>query len=1206
MEKQFIKTTFFKIMRMTVIQLAIAVAFMVASYAKEAKAQEVLAKTVTVSIKNSTIKGVLKELEKESGVPFVFSSKNSISQATNLTLTANNESLKNVLSRFLPPLNIGYKVVHNAIILTPMSAVEEKIVLPSSTIETSMPSITADVTVKGKVVDSETGETLPGVTVKVKGTTAGTTTDVSGKYSISVAKGATLVFSFIGMKTQEVSVDGRTEINVSLAPDNSMLEEVAVVSDGYGLVKKTDNTGSVASMSARDLKNIPITSAAQAMTGRMAGVSVVTTDGSPDADVVIRVRGGGSLTQDNSPLYVVDGFIVNSIKDVPPSDIESINVLKDAAATAIYGAQASNGVVVITTKKPRPGRTTVSYNGFMQFKTLPSDRAYKVLSPYEYVLVNYERAKLKTNADVNNMEKFFGKYGDYDLYQNKKGTNWQDELFGSPRTTQSHNLSISGGNENTTMSLSLTNNTDQGLLTGSGYNRNVINFKINQTITKKLKFDASARVTNTIIDGAGTSGTAQLNIKDAVQTRPTNGIADELDIDLSSAGTDDDFASFLLALVSPKKLVSQDWRKRTTQDYVFNAGLSWAILKDLNLKSTITGSKSFDKNLRYYGPLTGESFNNGSSLPIGEKTVNEVDSFRWLNTLGYQMSGLGKHKLDFLLGHEVYSLGGNQSFIRTEDFRASITPEELFANMSFGRTDRQSTAEVTNVNRVSGFGRINYQFKDRYLAAITFRADASSKFSAENRVGLFPALALGWKISETKLFKNITALDELKLRASYGATGNDRIDATATKFLFEATTLRGPGFGNVDNVYYAPTGTTLYNPNLVWETTINKNLGLDFAFFKQRLVGSIDLYQNVTKDLLLQSAIPSSSGFTRQWNNVGSTSNKGVELSLTGYFIDKSDVSFSANFNFGMNRAKVEALDGTTERFFQSNWASTDLRDQDDFYVKVGGTLGDIYGYVTDGYYSTNDFASYDATARRYILKEGVINSTSITGNSAIRPGFIKLKDINGDGVVNSLDRKVIGNTLPKAQGGFGFNGRYKGLDASIFFNWSYGNDVYNTGKIQYNQFRRVTYGNLTDAMSLENRFTYLDVDGKYTGTPGEIVTDLTQLAELNANKNIWSPLGFSDSQTLISDWAVEDGSFIRLNNLNIGYSLPKSWISKLGMSQFRVYVTGNNLYLWTKYSGYDPEVSTTRSSYSGLTPGVDYSSFPRSRSYTFGVNITF
>lgn len=1060
--------------------------------------------------------------------------------------------------------------------------------------------------VRGVVKDAS-NETLPGVSVRVKGTTTGVTTDVDGTFSISAAKNATLILSFIGMQTLEVPVNGKTQLDIVLQQDENTLDEVVVVDYGYGTVKKTDMTGSVATMSARDLRTIPVANAAQAMTGRMPGVSVLTSDGSPDAEVVIRVRGGGSITQDNSPLYVVDGFIVNSIRDIPPTDIQSITVLKDASATAIYGAQASNGVIVITTKNPVAGKVSVSYNGFMQLKTLPTNRRYSVLSPYEYVLLNYERAKLRSQADVNNMERFFGKYDDYDLYQQKEGTDWQNELFGAPRTSQYHNVSLSGGTESTKISLSLTNNQDQGLLTGSAFDRNVINFKLSQTISKKLKFETFARITNTVVDGAGTSGNAQINIKDAVQTRPINGIADELDIDLNAVSNDDDFQSFLLSLVSPTELAKQDWRRRTTNDYILSGALSYAIAKNVDFKSTLTTSNTFDKNLRFYGPLTGESFNNGGSLPLGEKTNIELTSLRWLNTLSYKLEKSAAHKFDFLVGHEVYSNGGNYSFIRSEDFRASILPEELFANMTFGRTDRYETQEYTDANRVSAFGRANYQLKDKYLATVTFRGDMSSKFAKENRLGIFPAIALGWKLSDESFMDGFNALDELKLRVSYGATGNDRIDATATQFLFRGSTLRGPGFGNFDNTYYTPSGTTLYNPNLVWETTINRNAGADFSLLQHKIEGSLDVYHNTTRDLLLRSAIPSSTGFTTQWNNVGSTSNKGIELGLTTYLVDRKDFTLSANFNIGRNIAKVEALDGTTERFFQSGWASTDLRDQDDFFVRVGGTLGDIYGYVTDGYYSTSEFSSYNPVTGRYILNDGVPNSSGVVGNANIRPGFLKLKDLNGDGIINSADRQVIGNTLPKAQGGFGLNGRYKGFDVSAFFNWTYGNDVYNTGKIQFNQLRRVTFGNLLTDMSLENRFTYLDVDGRFTGVAGGIVTDLDQLAQLNAGKTIWSPHGLGDAQTVIHSWAVEDGSFIRLNNLNIGYSLPRELLSSLKISQLRVYATGNNLHLWTKYSGYDPEVSTSRNTgYQGLTPGVDYSSFPRSRAYTVGVNVTF
>jgi TonB-linked SusC/RagA family outer membrane protein len=1061
--------------------------------------------------------------------------------------------------------------------------------------------------VTGVVTDGETGDSLPGVTVLEANTSNGSVTDLDGKYSIMVNQGASITYNFVGYVQTTLEVGTQSVIDVKMDVDVMSLDEVVIVDYGYGSVKKTDNTGSVATLSGTELKKIPFSSAAQALSGRLPGVNVLTTDGSPDAEVVIRVRGGGSITQDNSPLYVVDGFIVGSIRDVPPSDIESITVLKDAAATAIYGAQASNGVVVVRTKEPKAGETTISYNAFVQMKTLPGNRRYEVLSPHEYVMANYEYNKLRSESSLRNFERFFGTYEDLELYRFKKATDWQDELFGQTQYSQYHNFSVSGGNENTKISLSLTRNDDDGILVGNGYQRNVANFKLSQKLANRLTFEMQARITNTKVSGAGTAGSAQLSIKDAIQTRPVNGIADELDIDLNAVSSDDDFQAFLLNLVNPTELLKQDWRRRTDNNYVFNAALNWEAIDGLNLKTTLTRSNGFRETLRFYGPLTSESFNNGGNLPLGQKTDRENFSYRWLNTANYSFPMLkGDHDVKVLVGQEIYSSGGKQQFVRSEDFRLSITPEELFANMTFGRTDRHETQDFTNSNRFSLFGRADYQYKNKYIAALTFRSDASSRFGKDNRLGIFPAIALGWKISEEK-FLNTKAVDELKLRVSIGTTGNDRISATATQFLFEGSTNKGPGFGNVDNVYYTPEGSTLYNPDLVWETTISRNLGLDFSFFQSKIFGSLDAYANTTKDLLLQSSIPSNTGFRTQWNNIGSTSNKGIELGLTGYIIDKQDLTISVNANFGINRAKIEELDGTNERFFQSNWASTDLNARDDFYLKVGGTIGDVYGYVTDGFYGVGEFQSYDETSGDYILNEGVANTASITGNNNIRPGFLKLKDINGDSLITAEDRQVIGNTLPKAQGGFGFNTSYKGFDASIFFNWSYGNDIYNTGKIQFNQFRRVTFGNMLSTMSSDNRFTYIDEDGSITGTAGEIVTDLAQLGQMNADKNIWSHNSYGGANAIVHSWAIEDGSFIRLNQITIGYTIPSNILDKVGIGSCRFYVTGNNLHVWTKYSGYDPEVSTTRSSgYSALTPGVDYSSYPRNRSYTVGVNVTF
>jgi len=1076
--------------------------------------------------------------------------------------------------------------------------------------DTQSESVLQTKTVSGKVTSAENGEEIPGVNVIIKGTSEGTVTDISGNFSIEVpSPETTLKFSYIGYVSEEIVVGNQSVVNVALAPDVTTLQEIVVVDVGYGTVKRSDLTGSVSSLSGKDLAKIPVASAAEAITGRMPGVSVLTTDGSPDAEVVIRVRGGGSITQDNSPLYVVDGFIVSSIRDIPPTDIVSIDVLKDAAATAIYGARGANGVIVVNTKRPQVGKTSVSYNGFAKFAEFPQNRKMEVLGPYEYVLAQYEFNKLRSETDLQNFEKLYGKYDDLELYQYKPGTDWQDELMGGTRFSQYHNITVNGGSERTRMNLSLTHNDEEGLLSNSGYKRSVVNFKLAHNISDRLELDAYTRVTNTVVDGAGTSGRAQFRVGNMVKSRPVNGIADELDIDLNNTTNDDDFTQFLKDLIDPRELLGDDWRKRTTQNYVLNAGLKWDITDNLQFNTVFTSETQVDERLRFYGPLTSESRQEGSSLPLGTKEDRDNWSYRWYNTIKYELTDIGFHHLDVLIGQEVNSEGGKSQNVRAEDFRVSISPDELFANMQLGTTVEHSTAQRKEENILSYFGRLNYSWNDKFLLTATLRRDASSLFSENQRVGYFPAVAVAWKLSEESFVQSLEFVDQLKFRVSYGETGNNRVDLNATTFVFAASTNNGPGFSTNDyNVYYSPSGDVLYNPDLRWETTINRNVGIDFSLFKSRINGNFDLYYNTTNDLLLQSAISQTSGFTSQWNNIGSTSNKGLEVALNAYLIDKPDFTLSFNFNIGMNRSNIDELDGTDERFLESNWASTDLKDRGDYYLKKGRTVGLIYGYVTDGMYTVDDFESYDEVNSVYVLRDGVVNDKTTLGVNNLRPGFLKLKDLNGDGIIDSEDRQVIGSTLPLSQGGFGVNAAYKGFDASIFFNWSYGNDVYNTGKIEFNQLYRSNYGNMLNTQSMDRRFTYIDVDGSYTGTPGELVTDLEQLRDLNEGKEIWSGSNsFGTATAVIHNFGVEDASFLRLNTLTLGYSLPESVISKIKISQFRIYATGYNLWLWTNYSGYDPEVSTTRNTdYQALTPGQDYSAYPRSRSYTVGVNITF
>jgi TonB-dependent starch-binding outer membrane protein SusC len=1061
--------------------------------------------------------------------------------------------------------------------------------------------------IKGRVMEEGSSDGLANVSVTVVETKKGVSTDATGNFSLTVAgrKSVTLSFSFVGYRSETVTTNGSAPVTVSLKKEQAAAaDEVVVI--GYGTAKKKDVTGATASMSSKDLEKIPLSSAAEAMTGRLPGVQVTTTDGQPGAEIVIRVRGGGSVTQDNSPLYIVDGFPVSSISDIAPTDIASIDILKDAASSAIYGARGANGVVIITTKSAKGGKTSISLNSFVQARTLP--RQLDVLSPYEFALAQYEYARIRSQSDVDNFSKYFGVYDDLELYKNQTGTNWQKKLFGTPVYSQQHNLSVTGGTEKTKMAFSMSNNKDEGLMPGSGYERTYMNFKLNHELYKTVKLDLTSRYTNTTINGAGTAGNAQVRIGDALSTRPVNGLADQIEIDPLAAGaTTDDYEQFLKSLVDPITLAAQDYRKDVTKVFNMNAGLSWNIKDNLTYRSEFGVDLRFNNNKRYYGPLTGESKTNGNSLPVGEIRNSRTEAYRWANTLNY-LYRKDKHDLNILVGQEINTGKIYTDYNRAENFAVNITPDKMFSNMQLGVMDQSQTFEGPGENLLSVFARAIYQYNRKYIFTLTTRYDGSSKFAPGKQWGAFPAFAGAWRISQEDFMRNVKAVSDLKLRLSYGVSGNNRIPNNLYRVTYSPQTNRPIGFGDVNQNYWGFASGILPNPDIKWETTITRDLGIDFAFWRNRLSGTLDLYYNTTPDLLVQSAIPSQTGFTTQIRNQGQTSNRGVELALTGLLINKKDLSLTANFNIGVNKARIDNLGGPESQVFNSNWAGTDLKTIDDYRLQVGKTIGLMYGYVSDGMYTTDDFDGYDAVQKKYLLKKGVADDGGLIGviggdiskAGTVRPGVLKLKDLNGDGVVDASDRTVIGSALPKYQGGFGINGSYKAFDFNAFFNYSVGNDVYNANKIAYSMLYRTTYGNMLDIMNSSNRFKYIDANGN-------LVTDLQQLAALNANATIWSPFSSGTASPVFQSWAVEDGSFLRLSNVQIGYALPRQLVSKLHMTRLRLYATVTNAFLWTKYTGYDPEVSATRSSsYTQLTPGVDYSAYPKSRSYTLGINVNF
>jgi len=967
-----------------------------------------------------------------------------------------------------------------------------------------------NVTVKGIVTDAITNEPLIGVNVIVLGEKTGTISDINGHYQIKASSQKTrLRFTYIGYTPQEEQIAGKTEINIKLAPDSKTMDEVVVV--GYGSMRKGDISSAITSVSGDAIKDMPVSSVAEAISGKMAGVQVTTTDGDPDAEIMIRVRGGSSITQSNDPLYIVDGFQVTSIKDIAPTDIESISVLKDAASTAIYGSKGANGVILITTKSTKAGKTKVSFNTFLQRKFFPMERKFNVLNPYEYVLSRYEYFKLRgiNGIDYN---KYFGDFADIDIYKNVQGTDWQDEMFGNVEQYSNYfNVSISGGNETTQTVLSFTQNKDDGLLPRSNYNRSNINFKLNHQIAKNLKLETGLRFFSTEINGAGTSGSSDLRVSDIVKARPTNGLADYFDMSNFPTNTTDDqaYQAFLDGQVNPTEKVKQDYRKKTGRTINMNAALTWNIIQDLTFRSEYGVDYTTGLSERYWGPLTSKSRNDGV-INEGERTDNEQTRFRVANTLNYNLK-LANNRLNIMVGQEFTNRSTFNQDLRC-GFPTEVDPVKMFAQFAKGTIIDRTSLYEPDLNMLSFFTRANYILMDKHVFNLTLRADGTSAYQLGNQWGYFPAASYAYILSEEKFMKDLTFITNLKLRASYGQAGNSTDNPNLSKEVYAISNSRPYS----STTGYYKNGSIMPNPDLKWELSETSDIGTDFSLFRDRLTGTIDVYYNKANGLLMQSPVPASTGYSTEMVNFGETSNKGLEISLEGVLIKQKDFRLSANFNISFNKFNVDKLDGALEKSYSSNWvSSSDLKDGDDYRVIVGQQLGLMYGYVSDGFYSVDDFESYDPATGKYLLKvnpetgKTYAPTNDLSNGIGLRPGVMKLKDLDGDGQITTADRQVIGHASPKYQGGFGLNATYKGFDLMAFFNYKIGFDVYDTSKMLYTSlYRNNPYTNLLSTYDYTNRFKYIDEN------TGELVTDLEQLRELNKNATTWSP--FSTSTSII------------------------------------------------------------------------------------------
>ena len=1071
----------------------------------------------------------------------------------------------------------------------------------------SMPAMAQEV--KGTVVDA-TGEPIIGATIMEKGTKNAVVTDFDGNYTIKLSGKNPLVVSYIGMQTKTVNTDGKSVVNITLEEEASSLNEVVVI--GYGTVRKKDLTGSVTSVQAKDIENIPVSNVSEAMTGKMAGVNITTTEGSPDADVKIRVRGGGSLSQDNSPLYIVDGFPVASISDIAPSEIQSIDVLKDASSTAIYGARGANGVIIVTTKSGKEGKTQVAFNGSLGWKRITKE--VKVMDPYNYAMYQYELGS-----------KSYGNWEDMEIWKSVEGTNWQDEMFGRTGVQKQYNVNVSGGSKELKFNVGFNHNDEKSIMYGSGYSKNNINAKINATLNKWLTLDFNGRMAFTKLDGL--SGGADTNESNAANSTVANTI-NYGPVNVLVADSDEDEENSVTSRRTPMERILDTYKYQERFQQNYNVGLNWKPFKHITFRTEFGYGWKYNNTEQVWGSnATVNSKYGYNGKPQGQFIRLDNQNWRNANTVTYDNSKLfgGRDHLNVMVGQEWSSSQDKSRTSTSVNFPETFTVDQVLANTAVGLAlDNESTISAKD-NMLSFFGRVNYTLADKYLATFTMRADGSSKFGKDHRWGIFPSLALAWRMNDENFLKDVKWLSNLKARLSFGTAGNNRINSDLITQVYSLGTAseKAPFFDG-DRASQLKRLSTLYNPDLKWETTVTRNFGIDFGFWKNRISGTLDFYWNTTNDLLMSSAIPTNTGYSLQYQNFGKTSNKGVELQVNAVLVDTKDFGLNFTANISYNRNKIEEIN-MDNPWQSSNWSGSTISKYEDYRIEAGGRLGELWGYKTTGYRQaftpehggdlmlkgTNWVAGYsqlNAQTGKYEFVEDANYNKSGT-LFANYPGAPVVEcDANGDPL-----KQRLGNTIAPTTGGFGLDGRFKNFDFNVFFNYSLGNKIVNGTKLANSFYAgsKRDY-NLVSDFNVDNRYTWIDATtglnlGRPTATTiaqyGSAEAVMAKLYEINQGKAMFNPC--ATSTMYITDYAVEDASFLRLQNVTVGYTLPKAWLKKVFLASVRIYFTGYNLLCFTNYSGYDPEVDTS-SKKNPMCPGIDYAAYPKSRSYVAGINVTF
>lgn len=1103
---------------------------------------------IKLNNESQTLLSVIEAIENQSDYKIFYKTDQvDVNQIVDIDL--NEATVASVLNKALDGTQLSYVVMDKLIVFARKEVIEQ----PGK--------------VTGIITDAATKEPLVGVNISVEGTSKGVISDIYGKFSIDATDAnATLVFSYIGYATQEITVTGKSSINVSLVANITNLEEVVVV--GYGSQRKSDITGSVSSVKAADLVRLPSLRSDEALQGHAAGVVVTNNDGAPGGVATIRIRGGNSITGGNNALVVIDGFQGGDLSSLNPNEVESIEVLKDASATAIYGSKGANGVILVTTKSGKIGAPIVDYS-----------YSYGVQSIVKKIdLLNgpqYARIQNTWKASQN-------LYGDPVLpftdaqiaaLEKTDGTDWQDQLF-RKASLQMHQISIKGGTAAVRYFIAGGYFDQQGLIVNTQFKRYTLRSNLDVTVNKWLKAGLNMNVIKDKGDippsGEGTRYVDILSqaVNSVLRFDPCTPVYDALG-NYSRTPTlygDRD-------VWNPMATAMGSFNELSTTTTNLNSFLEFKILPGLTFKVTGAAGIYNSDNKSYYNTLTkvGRPVNG-----IGNLTDDKSLYYQNSNILTYDKILNSKHHLTLTGVAEQQSSTSYGSDLQVQGFSSDITGVYDIGGGS--QTNYRSSYDSRRIIN-SLLGRANYSFADKYLLTVSYRADGSSVFGANNKWGYFPSASLAWRASEEEFIKNLNVFTDLKLRGSWGKTGNQAIAP------YGSLAKVAPGAGDPFTYPYNGTSTTdvgygitsAANVNLKWETTAQTDLGIDLGFFKGRLTATVDVYKKTTTDLLLNKPVPFYTGApgAQILANVGSVENKGLEITVGGDPVAGA-FKWNTSINISMNRSKVLSLvdslpmglkTGTGGGYQIYNAASNSL-----MYLQEGQPMGQMRGFIVEGTWAESEAA--DA------LKFGQL------------PGDQKYKDINGDGkITEAADVTLIGHSSPKFVFGWNNNFSYKDFSLSVLIQGCQGNDIFNATRIQ---IENPTKGTST---ALNNRWT---IDNQNTDIPA--FTD--QITRRDALLGIPSKISLGKSPNRLSRY-VEDGSYARLKNITLGYNLPKVLVSKIGVSNLRAFFTATNLLTLTKYTGYDPEVSSFNVSTDAVR-GIDLSNYPTVKTLTIGINLTF